>query len=100
MARGVNAREMILRRLGVVRRVLVEKDDLASFQRLGVGVVAVPRQGGLGVTGEYVAAPRHLLHVFVLGHHPIAAVAESAYTLRLLVPPDRSHLAHIALTPR
>src|ERR1700752_2140065 len=78
-----------------MRRVLVEQDDLAPLERRRIGFVAVPRQCGLLVAGEHLAAAGDLLDVLVLGHHPVAVVAECEIPLLLLLPPDRRHLAHV-----
>ena len=44
---------------------------------------------------EHVAAQRHLADIAVLGHHPVAAVAEPADVQRLFVPPDRRRAAQL-----
>ena len=88
-ARGVKAARDDLAQPGVLRGVHVEQDELAAFDLLADRAVFVAWQGGLLQAGEDVAAQRDLLHVLVLGHHPEAAVVESAHPDRLLVPPDR-----------
>ena len=59
------------------------------------GAVLIARQGGVLQAGEHVAAQRYLLDVLVLGHHPEAAIVESAGADRLLVPPDRRGSAQL-----
>src|SRR6202044_459218 len=62
---------------------------LAPFDLLADRAVFVARERRLLQAGEDVAAPRNLLDVFVFGHHPKAAVVETARPQWLLVPPDR-----------
>ena len=78
-----------LAQMGVLRGVHVEQHELARLALLADRALAVAGQGGVLQAGEDIAAPRNLFDVLVLGHHPVAAVIESAGADGLLVPPDR-----------
>ncbi len=58
-------------------------------------IFRVARHDGLLGRREDVGAQRDLADVAVLGHHPVAAVAEPALIGRLLIPPDRRRAAQL-----
>ena len=84
-----------LAQLGVLRGVHVEQHELSGLALLAHGALFVAGQRGVLQAGEDVAAPRDLLDVLVLGHHPVAAVIEAAHPVGLLVPPDRRAAAQL-----
>ncbi len=69
-----------LAQMGVVRGVHVRAVRTCRSRSGALdGAVGVARQRGLLQAGEHVTAPRDLLDVLVLGHHPEAAVVEAAH---------------------
>jgi hypothetical protein len=79
-----------LAQAGVVRGIHVQHDEPLNLDVLTGDVVVEARDHPVLVTGEDVAAPRHLLDVVKFGDGPEATVVETAAVTRsLFVPPDR-----------
>ena len=94
-ARGVNPREMILR-----SRVWCGASMLSRTLRcrsIASRVISCGQTGmaPFGQLREDVAASRHLLDVGMLGHEPVALVAEAARAAGHVDPVDRLGLAQL-----
>ena len=95
MARGVKPREMILRSRVCCGASMFSSTALLQVDRVARHLLRPGRDGAVRRAAEDVVALGHLLDVGVLGHEPVAVVAEAAGAAGHVDPVDRLGLAQL-----